>query len=424
MKSEMRSQAFLQKRKMLLVLPLLTLPFLTMAFWAFGGGKGSESTSTNKSAGLNLNLPSSNLKDGGSDNKLSFYDKAAKDSLKMEEMMRNDPYYNGRRDTLPQGSTNELENLTASTASKFKQQLNTSPYEVSGDNAEQKLMQKLSLLQKEMSKPTDDKPKGSAQSLKTEPDDDLANQMNRLESMMQTMGGSESGDPEMAQLSGTLEKILDIQHPDRVKARLKEKSLQHKEAAFSVTETAKGASVSLLDTPRLNVKSKVGFFGLDETGLEQPDDNAIEAEVATAQTIVNGAVVRLRLTSDVYINGKMMPTGSFVNGIASLNDERLQVEIKAVKSGKSILPVQLEVYDLDGIAGIYIPGAISRDVAKQSADNSLQLLELSTMDPTLKAQAAAAGVNAAKNLLSRKVKQIKVSLKAGYKVLLKNKQEL
>ena len=43
------------------------------------------------------------------------------------------------------------------------------------------------------------------------------------------------------------------------------------------------------------------------------------------------------------------------------------------------------------------------------------------MDPSLKAQAAAAGISAAKTLLSRKVKQVKVMVKAGYKVLLKDK---
>ena len=342
----------------------------------------------------------------------------------MEEMMRNDPYYDGRRDSIPPRSTHELENMTVSTASKFKQQLNPSPYEASGESAEQKLMQRLSILQKEINKPASDKQKSVEQGTKSGVDEDLTNQMNRLEGMMQSTTGSENGDPEISQLSGTLDKILDIQHPDRVKARLKEKSLQNKEAAFPVTKFLVGASVSLLDTQKMNLNAKSGFFGLEESGLEQTDNNAIEAEVPAAQTIVNGAVVRLRLTDDVYINGKLVRSGSFVNGIASLNDERLQVEIKAIKSGKSILPVQLEVYDLDGIPGIYIPGAISRDVAKQSADNSLQLLELSTMDPSLKAQAAAVGVNAAKNLLSRKVKQVKVSLKAGYKVLLKNRQEL
>ncbi|HJS53107.1 MAG TPA: conjugative transposon protein TraM, partial [Chitinophagaceae bacterium] len=68
-----------------------------------------------------------------------------------------------------------------------------------------------------------------------------------------------------------------------------------------------------------------------------------------------------------------------------------------------------------------IPGAITRDVAKQSVDNSLQLMELSTMDHSLKAQATSAGIGAAKSLLSKKVEQLKVMVKAGYKVLLRDK---
>ncbi|MEO6730039.1 MAG: conjugative transposon protein TraM [Ferruginibacter sp.] len=92
-----------------------------------------------------------------------------------------------------------------------------------------------------------------------------------------------------------------------------------------------------------------------------------------------------------------------------------------VRNNNSLFPVKLEVFDMDGLPGIYIPGAISRDVAKQSTDNSLQLLELTSMDPSFKAQAAATGINAAKSLLSKKVKQVKVLVKAGYKVLLRDK---
>ena len=57
MKQIQQSQAFLRKRKMMLVLPLLVIPFLTMAFWALGGGKGNESVIANEQRGLNLNLP-------------------------------------------------------------------------------------------------------------------------------------------------------------------------------------------------------------------------------------------------------------------------------------------------------------------------------------------------------------------------------
>jgi conjugative transposon TraM protein len=104
-----------------------------------------------------------------------------------------------------------------------------------------------------------------------------------------------------------------------------------------------------------------------------------------------------------------------------LNGERLEVEINSIRCNNSLYPVKLAIYDMDGLPGIYVPGAITRDVAKQSADNPLQLMELNALDPSLKAQATATGINAVKNLLSKKAKLVKVTVKAGYRVLLKQK---
>jgi conjugative transposon TraM protein len=176
-----------------------------------------------------------------------------------------------------------------------------------------------------------------------------------------------------------------------------------------------------LDTSKKNPDKESVFFGLTDESSFSDNDNAIEAVVHENQILVNGAVVKLRLLNDLYINGSLIPKGNFVFGIASLNGERLEVEINSIRYNQSLYPVKLSVYDIDGLHGIYIPGAITRDVAKQSVDNSLQLMELSTMDPSFKAQAATAGIGAAKSLLSKKVKQVKVMVKAGYKVLLKDK---
>jgi conjugative transposon TraM protein len=163
------------------------------------------------------------------------------------------------------------------------------------------------------------------------------------------------------------------------------------------------------------------FYGIDEDSNLPEEENAVEAVVHANQTLVNGAVIKLRLSTDIYISGTLIPKGNFVYGITSLNDERLEIEINSIRIGNSLFPVKLEVYDMDGLPGIHIPGAITRDVAKQSADNSLQLMELTSVDPSLKAQAAAAGISTVKSLLSRKVKQVKVLVKAEYKVLLKSK---
>ncbi len=198
-------------------------------------------------------------------------------------------------------------------------------------------------------------------------------------------------------------------------------SVEARQVVFAVGKSPVADNISLLDTSKHKASINVGFYGIDESKERSEEDNSIEAVVHADQTLVNGAVIKLRLTTGIYINGSLIPKGNFVYGIAALNNERLEVEINSIHNGSSLFPVKLEIYDIDGLPGIHIPGAITRDVAKQSADNGLQLMELTSVDPSLKAQAAAAGISSMKTLLSRKVKQVKVLVKAGYKVLLKDK---
>lgn len=398
-----------RKRKTMLVLPLLVIPFLTLAFYALGGGKGNtQPVNAEMNKGLNLKLPDANLKEENLMDKLGFYDKADKDSAKMAEWMRSDPYYNQKSDSREQASTYEMEQMTQATASKYNQRLNLTPYEHPKQKPEDQVMQKLSLLQKQLdaNSTVSHKTNDSYPSYSSKPD--LVGDVDRLESMMNQMSSGNEEDPEIKQLSSVMDKILDVQHPDRVKQRIKEKQAQELSNTLTVSSTDGEDTV-------VN-----GFFGLsnDRSGKQS---NAIEAVVNENQVLVNGAVIKLRLLHDIYIKGSKVPAGNFVFGIVSLNGERLEIEINSIRSGSSLYPVKMEVYDLDGLSGIHIPGAITRDVAKQSADNSLQMMELTTLDPSLKAQAAAAGINTAKSLLTKKVKLIKVMVKASYKVLLMDK---
>lgn len=391
-----------KQRKMLLVLPLLVIPFLTMAFWALGGGSIKAETGIT-AKGLNLNLPDANLKDDKVMDKLSFYDKADKDSLKMAEWMRSDPYF--KKDIEPDEMLpDELKELTTTAAAKYNQRLNTSPYEIGNTKPEDKILQKLKLLEKEMNASTATKYENPI----PRNDVDFSNEVDRLEQMLQLNNSSSSEDLEMRQLEGALDKILDVQHPQRVKDRLREKSLLNKDITYAVSGRSGKDTI---------VK---GFYGISDE-KEIAEHTAIEAVVHENQTLVNGAVIKFRLVNAIYINGKLVPEGSFVYGITALEGERLMIEINSIRSATNLFNVKLSVYDMDGLPGIYIPGTINRDVAKQSADNSLSLMEMSSVDPSLKAQATVAGIGAAKSLLSKKVKMVKVVVKAGYKVLLKDK---
>ncbi len=371
-----------KQRKMMLMLPVLVIPFLTMGFWALGGGNGKKQEDVTK--GLNLELPDANLREDKGLDKLSFYDQAEKDSLKLEEWMRTDPYW--KKDTVPEFG-NELEQITIN--NPYGQRLNTSLYEKSSTNAEDQLMQKLKALQDQLNKPVETPIVGEEQET------------------YESVYTSAQEDPDIRNLTGALDKILDIQHPERVKQR----SAKNKEAAYAVRNE---------ERPDTLVK---GFYSYSDP-KELEEQNAVEAIIAANQTIVNGAVVKFRTVSDIYVNEKLIPKDNLISGIASLDGERLVVEINSIRSGKSLFNVKLEVYDMDGLPGIYIPGTISRDVAKESLNNSLSLADMTTLDPSFKAQATATGIGAVKSLISKKTKLVRVQVKAGYKVLLKNKNQV
>lgn len=134
---------------------------------------------------------------------------------------------------------------------------------------------------------------------------------------------------------------------------------------FDFHESIDSASVfGIVSAPTL---AQNGFFGLDdETHQTNEVSNAIEAVIHDTQELVAGSTVKMRLLNDINIKGRLIPKDQFIYGVCSINGERLTIEVSTIRTANSLLPVSLEVYDLDGLPGIYIPGAITRDAAKRS----------------------------------------------------------
>jgi len=436
MEQKTHSQKFLRQRKFLLVLPLLVLPFLTLMFWALGGGKVNQADAQQAQNGLNMQLPGANLKDDKPLDKLSYYEKAASDSLKLQQLMENDPYYRQRMDTsvLPKLDTSligiKYENNTGAKRSSTINHNTTY-----SDPNEAKVYQKLAQLDAALNKASTSgvNTQENISTVKTTQNTSLnSRDIDRLEGLMQGMNQKDGEDPEMQQLNGMLEKILDIQHPDRVREKIKQTSETKKGQVFAVAVNNGSNSISLLDNratkngksanPNYSLQPN-GFYSLDDETSISESQNAIQAVIHETQTLVNGSTVKLRLLNDVYINGVLIPKDNFLFGTADLNGERLVIKIKSIRYRNSLFPVDLSVCDMDGMDGIYIPGAITRDVAKQSLDRSAQALDFTTLNPSIGAQAAGAGIEAAKTLLSRKVKLVKVTVKAGYQVLLRDEKQ-
>ncbi len=409
-----------RQRKFLLVLPLLAIPFATLFFWALGGGASAQATAQTTNKGLNTKVPGAHLKNDSAESKMDFYAQSEKDSLKFKELRKDDPNY--KPDSLSH-DTSVHKGTIIGTADSFTGK----GYNYTGVDQgnprrslaanERAINLKLAALNRQVNQqavPVVDTPPV----IPVHRDSQTSAVMSKLNS------NANDDDPEMKQLSGMLDKIKDIQNPGLARQKQMEESERNRGQVFAVTTGRISDPVSTLDNG-INAFSQGGngFYSLENNYPTGDSQNTVTAVIHETQTIVSGATVKLRLTNDIYINGVLIPKDNLVFGTASLDGERLQVKINSIRYLNSLFPVSLAVYDMDGMNGIYIPGAITRDVAKESADQSVQNLGFTSYDPSFGAQAATAGVTAAKTLFSRKVRLVKVEVKAGYQVLLKDEKQ-
>lgn len=407
-----------RKRKFLIVLPVVIMPFLFLLFYSLGGGKGKQNPGQSRSSALSTTLPDPVLDNNRPTDKLSLYEQAEKDSEEQRRNQLSDPF----AAWMPVDSSKMLQ---ASPQSPFSYSPNAS-YEASASplypspkkSPEAEMEQKIAQLEKALHAP--DTPVADTPQIRSSSEGDSP-ELQRLEAMMQSLSGqSAAPDPELTQASSLMDKILDVQHPDRVRQRIREQSFDNKKTVYPVsTEPEKEVSDLLNDFGKPNLNAPISTNGFyDEDATFPAEQNALLASVHESQTLVSGATIKIRLEQDAYVQGQLIPKGSFVFGICSLNGERLEVTINSIRSGNSIFTVSLIAYDMDGLPGIRIPGSINRDASKESSERALQTLNMGSLDPSIGAQAASAGIEAAKNLLSRKVKLIKVTVKEGYPLLL------
>jgi hypothetical protein len=210
----------------------------------------------------------------------------------------------------------------------------------------------------------------------------MKSDVDRLEALMKTMQESRGEDPEVTQLNGMLDKILSIQNPELVQERLKSKVKMEVDSQFK----------------------------------------AIPAIIVQKQKVGQGASVKIRLLDTLRISGILIPKGHELFAVTRLANHRLLLDVSNIRLGTSIVPVNLSVYSMDGMAGIDAPEAELNNAARGGVNDAFQGMQFLSMDQSIGVQAAGAGIDAAKNLLSKKVRKIKVPLQGGMKVLLRNNQ--
>ena len=112
-----------------------------------------------------------------------------------------------------------------------------------------------------------------------------------------------------------------------------------------------------------------GFQYRHRQAAEAAGKNTIAACVQGDQTVTDGQTVRLRLLEPMRVSGRIVPRNATLVGAARLQGERLEIGIISLEHQGNIIPVELEVYDSDGQAGIFVPGSMETDAAKEIGAN-------------------------------------------------------
>jgi conjugative transposon TraM protein len=424
---------YLRRRKFYVFLPLLALPFLTFIYWILVVKNLKTTDETTSVSGLQLKLPDASLKDEGAMDKWQYYRKADRDSAARMQQIKRDPYRNGEELTASNDTLHsQLRGLEA--PGPRKKALRAASQTSEGSTSHEIQVQR-SLRNLEKAMASTSSPKFAQTSRNLDSIDGRADQNDiaKIEALLRSSESQahlEQVDPELAQLNGMLDKILAIQNPSQNTGGLLAEPADASSPSLPVIALGKSDVVSILpgqlptdSLQQINPVTKVGFFGLGDE-QDTPASDALTAVIENTQQLVSGSTVQLRLTSALNVAAQSIPQNTFIYGIASLSGERLKIKISTISSDGKILPVNLGVYDLDGIEGIYIPGTISRTITKQALGSQVQGADFDVGGFSLGAQAANAGMQIGRTLLGRKTRLTQVTLQSGYKVILRDEKNM
>lgn len=353
--------------RFLLLLPVITVPFTAVVFWLLGGGSAAASVSSNH-GGLNTRLPGANISKDSARDKLSFYELAMADSLRKESVARSDPFLRAEKTKDPELEVDVEEKLKNINKRNRVYEYYNEP--------------------KQRDEPT------------------------RRVEYRETSNPStvRDKDPEIEAINQTIEKLKALQSPSPKATK-----------TVAAANTIQATQVESEDDSFFGRKDTNRFNSFMDDRKETA--NGFSAIIPYTQIVQSGMPVRIRLEKAMKCGVAVIPKGSELTGIAALEGERMMIKISAVQVQSEIIPVSLTVFDPDGLEGIYVPGSLQNEVLKSTADQSLQSVNVLSLDPSIKAQLAAAGISAAKGLLSKKVKAIRATITAGYKIILRNEKK-
>ncbi|MCX4285371.1 conjugative transposon protein TraM [Duncaniella dubosii] len=189
-----------------------------------------------------------------------------------------------------------------------------------------------------------------------------------------------------------------------------------------VAQVSRNVVSSLSASSSRSFNTSVGSSGI-------VNKNTIAAVVANNQSVTDGESVKLRTTEPMWVGSRLIPRNTVIVGSARVQGERLEIEISSIECDGSIYDVELQVYDSDGQEGINIPNSMESDALHEIGANMGSTMG-SSINISTDAGAQIASdvgrglINGVSQYLNKKLRTVKVHLKAGYRVMLHQPEDI
>ena len=158
------------------------------------------------------------------------------------------------------------------------------------------------------------------------------------------------------------------------------------------------------------------------------DRNTIAACVHGTQTVSDGQALRVRLLEAMAVDDRLIPKGTVLTGETRIQGERMDIVITNVEYQGTVIPVELEVYDADGQQGILVPNSLEYDAVREIAagmgGSMGSSISISTDAGAQIASDLGKGViQGVSQYITKKMSTVKVTLKAGHRLLLHSPEQ-
>ena len=208
----------------------------------------------------------------------------------------------------------------------------------------------------------------------------------------------------------SLEKAKDPEYQSALASENKLKKNKEKMAAF-LNSTLRVDKSSL--NPSFNSISK------------EKKDNFIKAVIDENNKGYLGSRIRFRLLEDINVGKHKISKGAILYGqISGFSLQRVNLNVVSILNNGEILPINLSVFDMDGMQGLYVPQSDFREMLREMGSNSVQGTQMDSGGESFFTSLFSSLFSSTSKTISNMIRQNKAKLKYNSYIFLINDKEL